>query len=76
MKLIAFIQEQPIIKKILNHLGLLNKHDPPVLKLPSKSYNHNSGYNDYILSVDDYIRDPDPEIFYPDPVYDDFNCII
>ena len=20
----------------------------------------------------DYIRDPDPEIFYPDPVYEDF----
>jgi len=29
-------------------------------------------HNHYIPSVDDYIRDPDPEIFYPDPVYEDF----
>jgi hypothetical protein len=72
MKIISFIQNQPTIKKILDHLDLRSNHDPPVPKTPPILNNQDIVFEDYIPSVDDYIRDPDPEMFYPDPVYDDF----
>ncbi|MBI5677665.1 MAG: transposase zinc-binding domain-containing protein [Planctomycetes bacterium] len=71
MKIISFIQDPRIITKILDHLGLYHSHDPPP-KPPPKLYNQDSVYNEPFPTYDDYLCDPEPKMFYPDPVYEDF----
>ena len=61
MKIISFIEDEEVIKKILNHLGLwdVKARPPPRVKTPSVTI-----YLDY---SDFQLSSPDP--FYPDTDY-------
>ena len=56
MRVIAFIEEQAVIEKILKHLGLwLDNSRAPPKSLASRG------------CEDEYIEEPAPDDFFPDP---------
>jgi hypothetical protein len=69
MRIIAFIEDEEVIKKILRHLGLweAKARPPPKVKVPSET-----------ISIDDSDSQVPflPPPFYPDPIYlTDYNRI-
>ena len=59
MKIIAFIEDEEVVEKILNHLGLWDRkaRPPPRAKTPVTIHLDNSGSQ--ISSADSFYADPD-----------------